>query len=48
MKKYTHAWLAFKAIERLENVNLAASNKKFADSLITWFKNHRDGVIQGA
>jgi len=48
MKKYTHAWLAFKAIERLENVDLSAANKRYAAGLIKWFKDHRDGVIQGA
>lgn len=48
MKKYTHAWLAFKAIERLEHTHLAKANKKYAANLVTWFKNHKDGVIQGA
>jgi len=48
MKKYTHAWLAFMAIKRLENANLSGSNGKYAQSLIDWFKLHRDGVIQGA
>lgn len=47
MKKYTHAWIAFKAIERLENAELG-SKRDIANSLIKWFKNHRDGVIQGA
>jgi hypothetical protein len=48
MKKYTHAWLAFKAIERLASVTLSDANRKYADSLITWFSNHKDGVIEGA
>lgn len=48
MKQYTHAWLAFKAIERLEKTNLTPENRKHADSLITWFKTNRDGVIKGA
>jgi hypothetical protein len=48
MKAYAHAWLAFKAIERLEHAKLAESNKKFAESLKDWFHNHRDGVIKGA
>ena len=48
MKKYTHAWLAFKAIERLENTNHSTSNQKYVNSLINWFMNHRDSVIQGA
>jgi len=48
MKQYTHAWLAFKAIERLEKVDLSPPNRKYADSLITWFKINRDGTIKGA
>ena len=47
MKKYTHAWIAFKAIERLESAHIL-KNKKYADNLIKWFKDHKDGVIQGA
>jgi len=48
MKKYTHAWLAFKAIERLEKAALDQADRAVADNLIRWFKNHRDGVIRGA
>jgi hypothetical protein len=48
MKKYTHAWLAFMAIKRLEATKLSGANRSYADSLIEWFKSHRDGVIQGA
>jgi hypothetical protein len=48
MKKYTHAWLAFKAVERLENTHLSPGNRKYADSLIAWFQEHRDRVMQGA
>ena len=48
MKKYTHAWLSFMAIKRLEETNLSRTNRKYADSLIEWFKRHRDGVAQGA
>jgi hypothetical protein len=48
MKQYTHAWLAFRAIKRLEGVNLSDTNRHHADSLIAWFKDHRDGVLQGA
>ena len=48
MKKYTHAWIAFKAVERLQKVSLTDENKKFADFLIAWFENHKDGVIRGA
>jgi len=48
MKKLTHAWLAFMAIKRLEQAKLSASDRKYADSLIRWFKDHRDDVTQGA
>ncbi|NOY22514.1 MAG: hypothetical protein GXO70_03235 [Acidobacteria bacterium] len=48
MKQYTHAWLAFMAIKRLEQAELSKSNRKYADSLIKWFKDNKDGVIQGA
>ena len=48
MKKYTHAWLAFKAIERLEKSQHSAANQRYADNLVAWFKDHKDGVIQGA
>ena len=48
MKKYTHAWIAFKAIERLQNAQLTDDNRKFADYLIEWFHSHKDGVIRGA
>lgn len=48
MKKYTHAWLAFKAIERLETASVPSSNRPYADRLIRWFQSHKDGVIQGA
>jgi len=48
MKKYTHAWIAFMAIKRLEETKLNTENRSYADSLIGWFRSHRDGVIQGA
>ena len=48
MKQYTHAWLAFMAIKRLDGVNLTGNNRGYADDLITWFNNHKDGVIRGA
>jgi len=48
MKKFTHAWIAFKAIERLQKVQLTDENKVFADFLINWFSNHKDDVIRGA
>lgn len=48
MKKYTHAWLAFKAIERLEIAAVSDNDKPYAANLIKWFKNHKDGVVSGA
>jgi len=48
MKKYTHAWLAFMAIKRLQQVKHSKKNQPHADSLVSWFMGHRDDVIQGA
>ena len=48
MKQYTHAWLAMMAIKRLEKTTLSKNYRKNADSLIKWFKNNRDFVVQGA
>ena len=48
MKKYTHAWIAFKAIERLQSADLTEDNRAFADYLIEWFQSYKDGVIRGA
>jgi hypothetical protein len=48
VKQYTHAWLAFLAIKRLEDADLSDINRTVADSLIRWFKNNKDGVIRGA
>jgi len=48
MKRFTHAWLAFMAIKRLEETKLSDTHRRYADNLIGWFKNHRDDVIQGA
>jgi hypothetical protein len=48
MKKFTHAWIAFKAIERLKTVELNTTDRDYADFLINWFENHKDGVIRGA
>ena len=50
MKKYTHAWLAFMAIKRLEDKKsqLSETDRKYATSLIKWFMDHKDGVISGA
>ena len=48
MKKFNHAWLAFMAIKRLEETELSDADRRYANSLITWFKSHKDGVAQGA
>ena len=57
MKKYTHAWLAFMAMKRLDQAKLpevegsgksAVEVASFAKSLVRWFKNYRDFVVQGA
>ena len=58
MKKYSHAWIAFMAIKRLEviatstdeNVIGTVSDKvrTEAKALVKWFKNYRDFVIKGA
>jgi hypothetical protein len=48
MKKYTHAWLAFMAVRRLEDAKLSSTDRTYAESLIRWFKSHKDGVAQGA
>jgi hypothetical protein len=47
LKQFSHAWLAFKAIERLEKASLG-DNRQVADELIRWFWNYRDGVIRGS
>jgi len=48
MKQFTHAWLAFMAINRLSKTKMNYESRRYADELIKWFKNHRDGVIQGS
>lgn len=54
MKKYTHAWLAFMAIKRLdqypfpENTSLQRKIKTDAAALVRWFKSYRDFVIDGS
>jgi hypothetical protein len=48
MKQFTHAWLAFMAIKRLEDAILSPDDHEYADSLIKWFKSNKDGVIRGA
>ena len=48
MKQYTHAWLAFMAMKRLEYAELSKDNRCYAENLINWFKSHKDGVVHGA
>jgi len=48
MKKFTHAWLAFMAIKRLEDAGLSGTDGEHAQNLIEWFRRHKDGVIRGA
>ena len=59
MKMYTHAWLAFMAMKRLQFVDYADAIsstdpgklerlKADAKSLVRWFKSYRDYVIEGA
>ena len=53
MKKFTHAWLAFMAIKRLESKaipEMEGSNELYphAQALVKWFKDYRDFVISGA
>ncbi|MCR5568539.1 MAG: hypothetical protein K6G31_04615 [Paludibacteraceae bacterium] len=58
MKKYSHAWLAFMAIKRLEVIatttdtavvkGVADDVRLHAKSLWKWFKDYRDFVIEGA
>ena len=57
MKKYTHAWLAMMAIKRLDMGDIPEFEgtgkhpkeiKRYARSLVRWFKNYRDFVVQGA
>ena len=57
MKKFTHAWLAMMAMKRLDQAAIpevegtGSSTKevaKYARTLVRWFKNYRDFVVQGA
>ncbi|MBN1160929.1 MAG: hypothetical protein JXA17_03145 [Dehalococcoidales bacterium] len=50
MKKFSHAWLAFMAIKSLDDKkqDLSDADRKHAESLILWFMNHKDKVVQGA
>jgi len=48
MKKYTHAWLAFMAIKRLQYADIPKENKEDAETLVKWFHNYRDFAIEGS
>ena len=48
MKKFTHALIACKAVQRLQSVELSDKNKPYANFLYDWFAAHKDKVIQGA
>lgn len=48
MKKFTHAFLAFMAIKRIEKAKLPASVQEDAKALTKWFKDYRDFVIVGS
>ena len=48
MKKYTHAWLAFMAIKRLQYADIPEANRDDANSLVKWFHDYRDFVIEGS
>ncbi|MBQ1409213.1 MAG: hypothetical protein IIY87_05600 [Bacteroidales bacterium] len=48
MKKYTHAWLAFMAIKRLQYADIPEANKEDAKNLVKWFHDYRDFVIEGS
>ncbi|HNW51591.1 MAG TPA: hypothetical protein PKH79_10955 [Prolixibacteraceae bacterium] len=48
MKQYTHAWLAFMAMKRLQKASIAKNEQKSVVSLLKWFMNNRDSVIKGS
>ena len=48
MKKYTHAWMAFMAIKRLQYAEIPEANREDAKSLVKWFHDYRDFVIEGS
>lgn len=48
MKQYTHAWLAFMAIKRLQYATIPEDLKADADALVKWFHDYRDFVIKGS
>jgi hypothetical protein len=48
MKRFTHAWLSSMAIKRFNESKIEDEERRYADNLVGWFMNHKDGVIQGA
>jgi hypothetical protein len=48
MDQYTHAWIAFKAIERLSGNRVSTDDRPVAKKLVTRFEDYKDGVIRGA
>ncbi|MBU2471901.1 MAG: hypothetical protein KKF20_05790 [Bacteroidetes bacterium] len=49
MKKFTHAWLAFRVIKRLEETGFTkVEDKNVVKALIKFYKDHKDDVLQGA
>ncbi|GEM_PF-466440 len=48
MDQFTHAWIAFKAIERLEKAAVTDADPYITGKIAQFFGNYRDGVIQGA
>ena len=47
MKKYTHAWLTFRAIRRLQESDIPAEDRGYTNGLITWLQEYKDSAIQG-
>jgi hypothetical protein len=48
MKQFTHAWLAFMAIKRIEKGNVPVKYKTQAELLVKWFNDHKEEIIKGA
>jgi len=44
VKQFTHAWLAFMAIKRLENASSTDNNRSTAGNLIRWLKNNKEAI----
>ena len=50
MKQYSHAWLAFKAIKRINDMesDVSARDQPHLKSLALWLMHNEDDIIQGA